>query len=76
MSFAEWQDWQAFVMKRGSLNVGMRVEAGAALVAWTLARIHGSKADIGSFMPHADKPEPEQITVQDVFAMLKAKARH
>lgn len=34
----EAEDWVAYANKRGTLNLGLRMEAGFALVAWMLAR--------------------------------------
>lgn len=75
LSYDEFLAWIAYVKKRGSLNVGMRIEAGAALVTYAVARTSGDKtAEIRKFMPHADEPANE-ASIGDVFAMLKAKAR-
>lgn len=69
MSYAEAIDWAAYIKQRGALNQGMRIEAGFALLAMMLSRVHGGKAEMADFMPHFDKPEPSSI--QDVFNMLK-----
>lgn len=34
----EVEDWVTYVNKRGTLNLGLRVEAGFALIAWLLTR--------------------------------------
>lgn len=68
MTYAEALQWSAYIKKRGSLNAGLRLEAGFALLATMLSRAHGGKADMDDFMPHFDKPE---ANIEDVFNMLK-----
>lgn len=60
MSFAEFRQWQAYRERRGSLNVGMRVEWGSAQLAALYATMN-SKRPEGftpySFATHHDEPE-------------------
>ena len=59
LSFREFQSWQRYRAKRGSLNVGMRVERGAALLATLYANSKSKNGGfkIFDFMPHEDEPE-------------------
>jgi hypothetical protein len=67
MSYAEALDWQAYIAKRGSLHVGLRLEAGFALIAWSINRALGGTAEITDFMPHFDEPE---ASLDDVMKLL------
>jgi hypothetical protein len=49
--------WEAYVAKRGSLNLGLRFENGIALLATLINRARGIETDIHEFMPHFDQPE-------------------
>lgn len=49
--------WETYIKKRGSLNVGMRLEQGFALVAFQINRANGGKAELKDFMPHFDERE-------------------
>ena len=51
--------WAEYRRKRGSFNVGLRVEQAAALLAALYANAHSKKGDYGlaDFSPHTDKPE-------------------
>lgn len=55
MSYSEALMWSAFIKKRGSLHVGMRIENGVALLAVMINRALGGKAEMTDFMPHADQ---------------------
>lgn len=52
----------AYIRKRGTLNTGMRVEHGAALIACVLANINSKKGGfkVYDFMPHEEEP-PETL---------------
>lgn len=68
LTYAEALDWFAYIRKRGSLNTGMRLEAGFALLAAILSSAHGGKASMDDFMPHADKAD--DMSVESVFKKL------
>lgn len=70
ISVAEMYAWQAFRERRGSLHLGMRVEAGAALIAWQIHRALGGKAKLEEFMAHADDGE---ASLEDVMKMLTGR---
>lgn len=61
MSYPEFISWQKYRQRRGSLNLGMRVERGAALLATLYANRHleqgKPKLGLHDFMDHADEPE-------------------
>jgi hypothetical protein len=67
MSYAEALGWQEYVSRRGSLNIGMRLEAGFALIAMVINRALGGHATLADFMPHYEQPE---ATIEDVMSML------
>lgn len=70
MSHAESLQWQEFVELRGSLNIGMRMEAGFALLAAMINRALGGTAEMADFMPHIDPPE---ASLEDVMGMLTGR---
>ena len=70
LSHIESLKWMAYIEKRGSLNLGLRVEAGFALIAYTINRALGGKAEMQDFLPHFDEPE---ATLSDVMNMLTGK---
>ena len=67
ISYAEALQWQAYVEKRGTINLGLRLEVGFALLAWTINRALGGKAEMSDFMPHFDEPD---ATLADVMTIL------
>lgn len=67
ISQAEFLDWIEYRERRGSLNLGMRLEAGFSLLAVSINRGLGGHAKIEDFMPHMDDPE---ATIGDVMKML------
>lgn len=60
ISYAEFCRWAAYRRKRGSLNLGMRIEYGSALLATLYANVHRKKDSdpktLFDFMPHQDAP--------------------
>lgn len=71
LSYVEANQWAAYLNQRGSINQGLRIEAGFALLAMILSRVNGGKAEVSDFMPHFDKQEPEEASIEDVFSMFK-----
>lgn len=59
MSHREFVSWVKYRQMRGSLNTGMRIEAGFALIA-SLFMSYITKSDytVHDFMPHNPAPEP------------------
>jgi hypothetical protein len=66
LSVAEADRWQQYMAKRGSLHVGMRLEAGFALLAAMINRAIGGKAEVNDFMPHVE----QEATLDDVMKLL------
>lgn len=69
----EVEDWVTYVNKRGTLNVGLRMEAGFALIAWMLAR--GFKLTKENHQPYSmqdfmwhmrqEEEEGKELTFED-----------
>lgn len=59
MSYREFLRWSAYRRKRGSLNPGMRVEEGIALLCTVYLNSKSSKSkfSLTDFMLHMDEPE-------------------
>lgn len=57
LSYREAQQWFAYIRKRGSLNLGRRIECGIGLLALMKNRAAGGSAEMEDFTPHEDKPE-------------------
>ena len=70
LSHIEALKWQAYIEKRGTLDLGLRLEAGFAMLAWQINRALGGKAEMNDFMPHFDEPE---ASLSDVMNMLTGK---
>ncbi len=67
MSLPEFRRWAAYRNKRGSLNWGMRIERGFALLSTLYANTHSDKVKykIYDFMPHESEPE---LTLEEAIA--------
>lgn len=66
--------WRAYRLKRGSLNLGRRIEqaVGNALAIYANSnRKQGSKTlSPYDFMPHEQKPKPVEISAEDYFMSM------
>lgn len=62
--------WVDYIRKRGSLNVGLRLESGFALLATMVNRALGGKAQMTDFTPHLDKQEPKGMTSPEEFMRI------
>lgn len=51
MSCDEFEAWMTYIARHGSLNPGLRVEDGAALVAYIVHRSAGGTLDHDNFLP-------------------------
>jgi hypothetical protein len=71
LSYVEAQQWAAYMQRRGSLNVGTRLEWGFALIAAAINNGLGGNATQRQFMPHADEAEG---SLGDVMKLLSGKA--
>ena len=69
--------WRAYRLKRGSLNLGRRIEqaVGNALAIYANSnRKQGSKTlSPFDFMPHEKKPKPVEISAEDYFMSMVGK---
>lgn len=72
MSDHEFGQWCAYIRKRGTLNLGSRLELGVALLATVAKTSAGQRAKIADFLPKRE--EDKEMGIQEVFAMFKAKA--
>lgn len=67
LSYEEYLRWVSFRSKRGSLNVGLRIEHSSAMVAHMIANRYRPKDaapfSIYDFAPHVDEPE---LTIDDM----------
>lgn len=76
LSYVEYLDWAAFVNKRGSINQGVRIEQGLAMVCLLLTQ--GFKIKKGSgqsfmlqdFLPHIAEDHDQELTVESVAKSL------
>ena len=70
LSLVEIQKWSLYRKRRGSLNWGMRMEAGFAMLASMYVNAHrkkGTKASsIHDFMPHHHEDETE-VTLEEAY---------
>jgi hypothetical protein len=60
LTYAEAMDWYAYIRRRGSLNLGNRLEHGFAMLATVLSRIHGGEVEMEAFMPYEAALTQEQ----------------
>jgi hypothetical protein len=67
ISYAEYLDWCEYLGTRGTIHVGMRLEAGFALIAMILNRALGGTSTVFDFMPHVEEPE---TSIEDVMKIL------
>lgn len=70
ITYAEALKWAAYRERFGPLNLGMRLEAGFALIAWQINRAIGGSAEMSDFMPHFDGGE---LTIEDAMKILTGK---
>jgi hypothetical protein len=61
LTFTEAVTWNSYIKKRGSLNVGRRVEISGSVNAALLSRVHGGKATFEDFAIH-EKEKSDQIS--------------
>lgn len=83
LSYVEYLDWAAYVNRRGSLNLGIRIEQGLAMVCLFLARGFKIKKETGQafelkdFMSHVGEFEIEEqeVTMESVAKTLGLKVK-
>ncbi|PNQ53571.1 hypothetical protein C1141_20570, partial [Vibrio agarivorans] len=49
LTYQEARQWFSYIAKRGSLNIGRRMEQSAALMLYSWFRSHGTNAEIEDF---------------------------
>lgn len=69
ISYSEFVRWGQYRAKRGTLNPGLRIERGSALLATLYANAHRDKQtaayQLHDFAPHHDQPE---LTLEEAMA--------
>lgn len=71
MTHAEAVDWAEYMRKRGTLNVGVRIELGFALLATMIMKRTGGNAKLTDFLTAAGEEEDEgNATIDDVMGIL------
>lgn len=74
MSYAEALQWFEYLKKRGTLNLGIRLEYGLAQIAMLICSAAGLKKENGGkfkltdFTPHMEEPE---MSITDLAKVLK-----
>lgn len=68
MTYKEAMMWSDYIRKRGSLNLGLRVENGFAIIAAMMSRAMGGKGTVEDFMPHADKKAADLADVMKLVS--------
>lgn len=74
MSYAEAMGWADYLRKRGSLNTGVRVELGFAMLATLVARALGNRVELADFLVSGREYEDE-ARIEDVMAILTGAKR-
>lgn len=79
MSYPEFLSWRAYMHQTGTLNLGVRIEHGVALLATIFNRGFGGKAEFSDFLPDRETaPEPEtdvQAVGMDIMRLLQSVKR-
>jgi len=73
LTYAEAMDWYVYLRRRGSLNLGNRLEHGFAMLATVLTRIHGGEVEMEAFMPYESalaqaEEDANGITIEKAMA--------
>ncbi|WP_338136973.1 phage tail assembly protein T [Pseudomonas lactis] len=76
LTYNEALSWMAYVEQNGSLNLGLKLEKGFALLATILNNVHGGKASFEDFLPQRGEPEEEAAaSPQDLLRILQSVKR-
>jgi hypothetical protein len=80
LSHVEFLDWVTYANSKGTLNLGLRVEYGLAMVCYLLTRGFKIKKESGAsfqvqdFLPHIHQEEEgEDVTFESVARALGVK---
>ncbi|TDV54480.1 hypothetical protein EC919_104216 [Pseudomonas graminis] len=72
MTYVEAMDWMRYRLQTGSLNLGLRLDEGFALLATVFNNVMGGKAKFSDFMPDRGfQDAPKAATPQDLLALLQ-----
>ncbi|MEN5029087.1 hypothetical protein [Pseudomonas sp. Ps21-P2] len=72
MTYVEAMDWMRYRRQTGSLNLGLRLDEGFALLATVFNNVMGGKAKFSDFMPDRGfATAPKEATPQDLLALLQ-----
>lgn len=73
MTHAESLKWAAYMQKRGSLNLGRRIDRGFAMLTKWLLTVNGHKAEVEDFLPRSERVQEEYIAKpEDVLNLFRA----
>lgn len=78
MSYVEATQWMHYARKRGTLNLGVRVELGFAMLALLIVKALGGRAELRDFMPSTsawESEDEEEATLEDVMGILMGAKR-
>ncbi len=76
LTYNEALSRMAYVEQNGTLNLGLKIERGVALLATILNNVHGGKANFDDFLPKRGEPEEGvEASAQDLFALLQSVKR-
>ena len=70
MTHVESIRWQVYMRERGTLNLGLRLEAGFALLAAKIDWAMGVHSQVEDYLPKRAQPQIEVATAEDMFATL------
>ena len=66
----------AYVEQNGTLNLGLKIERGFALLATILNNVHGGKATFDDFLPvRGAAAEEVETSAYDLFSLLQSVKR-
>lgn len=70
----EFVGWCSYMRKRGTVDLGARMDAGFAMLAHVICAVNGRKTKVSDFMPKRQE-EQQEVSIESVFGMLKAKSK-
>lgn len=75
LTHAEFVSWYAYIKKRGSLNLGSRIEHGFAMLAHVTNNSMGGKSKFEDFVPKREEEPEKTASIGEVFSLLKSKSK-
>ena len=76
LTYNEALSWMAYLEQSGTVNLGLRMERGFALLATILNNVHGGKATFDDFLPQrGEVVEVAETSAQDLFRLLQSVKR-